>query len=184
MIVPIVAYGNEILSKEAEKLSKDFPKDKLEEILQNMKDTMENSGGVGIAAPQINQSIFVFIMKHFDIKSGEQFIKAYINPEIIEKSNYCMSSQEGCLSIPGITVHLYRPSKITVKYLDENFDEHEKELNGNTACIFQHEHDHLKGILTIDNLKKSKRKEHKQKLEDIKNGEIEVGYEMIFSKFK
>ena len=185
MVLPIVAYGNNILKEKAKPIAKSYSKEKLQQLIQNMKETVIEAGGVGLAAPQINESLSVFITFDFQKMAQEgddkKYFRTFINPEILESSRECISSVEGCLSIPKLRIHIYRPSKIKVKYLNENFEEQEEEVTDYYSCVFQHEHDHLKGTLITDHIKKKKKKKFEPTLQKIEEGTIEAGYEMIFS---
>lgn len=151
MILEIIKIENPILRIKSQEISKDFPE--LKEILTNMKDTLEQ-GGVGLAAPQIGLSIRIFIV---DLEcEGITLKQTFINPKIIEKKGLMLKDYEGCLSIPKINDLVPRPDMIRIKYLDENFDEHDEIYNGLEARVIQHEYDHLEGILFIDRLPKEK----------------------------
>ena len=169
-IKEIVKYGAEVLTKKIELLNKKELDENLTKGIKDLKNTLsETKTGIGLAAPQIGLSLPVFITMDFEgmekRESTDKLYKAYINPEIIEKSKECISSSEGCLSVPGIPlIHIYRPNKIKVKYLNEEYKEIEEELFAEFGCVFQHEYDHLQGKLIIDHLKKTKRKEIEKKL--------------------
>lgn len=116
-------------------------------LLATVKDT--NNPGVGIAAPQVGISKRLIIVQRFDRK-GEPF-KFYINPQIIEYSQECEEGPEGCLSVPDRSESVIRSKKIVVTYTDEKtFKTRRETVEGYTAVIFQHEIDHLEGILYID----------------------------------
>lgn len=144
MIYEIKTYGDPCLN-DTNKLIMDFGEN-TKQLLEDMLETMYNNNGVGLAAPQIgiNQQLFVL-----DIGDGPRKI---INPEIIELSEECNDSDEGCLSVPGIYKKVKRSNKIKVKYLNENGETIEEEMEGFLAKVFQHENDHLNGILFVERI--------------------------------
>jgi peptide deformylase len=192
MIYPIVAYGTEILRKKAADITDDYPN--LKEIIDSMWETMYASNGVGLAAPQINKSIRLFVMdstqifENIEEEEKEKYTdkpgtkKVFINPQIVELSGEEWSYNEGCLSIPKIREDIFRPQNVTVEYLDENFVAHQEIFNGITGRIIQHEYDHIEGKLFIDYLKPLKKKMLQGKLLDIAKGKTKVDYKMSFPK--
>ena len=184
MILPITAYGHPALRRETEEIDENYPK--LNELIENMFQTMYYSDGVGLAAPQVNLSIRLFVMDASplgdEFEEFKDFKKVFINPYIIEKSGNEWSFNEGCLSIPGIREDVKRPDKIVMEYFDENFEFYEITLEGIPARIVQHEYDHLEGILFTDLLPPIKKRLIKSKLANISKGKINVDYRMIFPK--
>jgi peptide deformylase len=194
MILPIVAYGNPVLRKVAEDITPDYPQ--LDKLIEDMWETMYASNGVGLAAPQINRSIRLFVMDSAQIfanrdeedKKEEPYpddpgIKqAFINPRIVEEHGDDWAYNEGCLSIPKIREDIYRAEEVTLSYQDEQFRQHTKTFNGITARIILHEYDHIEGKLFIDYLSPLKRKLMKRKLDDISKGNVRVDYRMLFGK--
>jgi peptide deformylase len=169
MIVPIIKYGSPILRKHSTDVTGE---DNPVQLSENLLDTLKKAGGIGLAAPQAGILKRVFVMdtsplidKNNDIEKYEQ---AFINPQIIWKNDDNIYYNEGCLSIPGINEDILRPGKIRVRYFDINFNIIEEELDGLIARIFQHEYDHLDGILFIDKLNPLKRKLLNGKLNKIK----------------
>ena len=190
MILPIVAYGSGILRKVAENIANDHPN--LEKILADMWDTMYHSSGVGLAAPQINKSIRLFVMDSIQIFEnmetdeernqypGDSGIKqVFINPQVVEVSQETWAYNEGCLSIPKIREDVERPKVVTLEYLDEHFNLQKNTFIGITARVILHEYDHLEGKLFIDYLSPLKRKLIKGKLLDISNLKTKTDYRMI-----
>jgi peptide deformylase len=110
------------------------------------------------------------------------FKKAFINPEILEESGEEWDFEEGCLSIPGIREDVTRYEKLTVRYFDEDWNEHIESYDGIAARIIQHEHDHLDGVLFTDYLNGFKRRLLKGKLNSISRGDVKVDYSMRFPK--
>lgn len=192
MILPIVAYGTPVLRKVAKDIDSSYPD--LQTLISNMWETLKNSNGVGLAAPQINKDIRLFLVDSaliFDNREEddeEKFPDApgirqvFINAKIINRTGDEWPYNEGCLSIPTIREDVMRPEEITIEYLDENFQPHTDTFNGITARIIQHEYDHIEGKLFIDYLKPLKKKLLQRKLSDISKGNVHVDYRMLFSK--
>lgn len=192
MILPIVAYGANILRKKAENITPDYPQ--LDKLIADLWETMYASNGVGLAAPQINKDIRLFVMDSAQIFEHQEedekgkypdepgVKKVFINPHIKELNGDDWSYNEGCLSIPKIREDIMRPEEIVIDYVDENFQPHTDIFNGLTARIIQHEYDHLEGKLFIDYLKPLKKKMLQGKLNDISKGKIKVDYKMTFLK--
>ena len=190
MILPIVAYGNPVLRKVADSISADYPK--LEKLLEDMWETMYESNGVGLAAPQINKSIRLFIIdtaqmfenmnederKEFDDSPGDKLV--FINAQIDELAGDEWAYNEGCLSIPKIREDIYRQESVTMTFDDENFQSHTRTFTGLTARVILHEYDHIEGKLFIDYISLLKRKLMKGKLNDITKGKVSVDYKMAF----
>ncbi|ASZ11496.1 peptide deformylase [Chitinophaga pendula] len=192
MILPIVAYGHPVLRKVCEDITPAYPN--LQTLIDNMWETMYASSGVGLAAPQINKPIRLFVVDSEQIINsleederaeyeGDNGIKqVFINAHIVETDGDDWPYNEGCLSIPKIREDVYRPETVTVRYVDENFEPHERTFSGITARVIFHEYDHIDGKLFIDHLKPLKRRMIKGKLEDITKGKIKVDYKMVFHK--
>lgn len=190
MILPIYAYGQPVLKKVAEDITPDYPG--LKELIENMWETMYQADGVGLAAPQIGLPIRLFVIdthpKEEDGKDGEKkapkhppIKKVFINAHKIEESGEPWAFEEGCLSIPDIRGDVERPEQIRLRYLDENFTEHEETFNGISARVVQHEYDHIDGILFTELLKPIKKQLVKRKLDKIRKGEIKADYRMKFA---
>ena len=154
MILPIYTYGQSVLRKEAEDITPDYPE--LKELINNMFETMVRAEGVGLAAPQVGLPIRVVTIT-LDPLADENpeykdFNRVYINPRILEVTGEEVAMDEGCLSLPGVHETVKRGSCIRVKYMDENFVEHEEVVEGFLARVMQHEFDHLDGTLFIDHI--------------------------------
>ena len=182
MVMPIVAYGDPVLKKMSEEIEKDYPN--LEGFIEDMFETMYDSSGVGLAAPQVGRSIRLFIIdgeKYSDEdESLRDFKRIFINPIIVEEEGKEWVFNEGCLSIPGIREDVKRKPHITLEYYDENFVLYEEEFDGVAARIIQHEYDHIEGVLFTDRINPLRRRLLKGKLHDIAKGNIEVDYKMKF----
>ncbi|WP_194850784.1 peptide deformylase [Nonlabens antarcticus] len=193
MILPIVAYGDPVLRKEAEDITTDYPK--LKEVIDNMWETMYNAAGVGLAAPQVGLPIRMFMVdtEPFsddpDLSSDEQkelagFKQAFINAQVVEETGEEWSFNEGCLSIPNVREDVFRPETVTIKYVDENFVEHQDTYTGLIARVVQHEYDHIEGILFTDKISSLKKRLIKSKLSNISKGKTNVDYRMRFPDVK
>jgi peptide deformylase len=187
MTLPIVAYGAAVLRKVSEPINKDYPN--LTKLIEDMWETMYDSNGVGLAAPQINRAIRLFVMDSKQIFENAEpgdatypdtpGIKAvFINAQILELSGNEWVYNEGCLSIPKIREDVSRHEKVTMKYMDENFVEHTATFDGMTARIILHEYDHIEGKLFIDYIKPLRKKMLQGKLNDIHKGKVRVDYKM------
>jgi len=193
MILPIVAYGDPVLRKVAVALDAAYPD--LEKLISNMKETMYNASGVGLAAPQIGKAIRLFLIdaspfaEDDDLSEEERtvlksFNRVFINPKILEEEGEEWLFNEGCLSIPEVREDVSRQPKITIEYQDENFTIHKETLEGLAARVFQHEYDHIEGILFTDKLSTLKKRIIKKKLENISKGKISADYRMRFPNAK
>lgn len=193
MILPIVAYGDPVLRKEAEEIDKDYSN--LDVLIENMFETMYEARGIGLAAPQIGKAIRLFVVDATPFEEDEDlseeertlaatFKKVFINAYIVEESGDEWAFNEGCLSIPDVREDVFRQPEITIEYLDENFKEHRETYSGIVARIIQHEYDHIEGILFTDKLSPLKKRLIKSKLTNISKGKINVDYRMRFPKAK
>ncbi len=186
MIYPIVAYGHPVLKKVAKEIDQDYPE--LKTLIADMFETMYESIGVGLAAPQINKSIRLLVIDadpyEPDYPEAAGFKKVFINPHLIKEEGEEWEFNEACLSVPGIAEFVMRKPKVTIKYLDENFVEHEEVYEGMLARIIQHEYDHLEGVLFVERVNSLKKMLLKNKLNDIIKGNVNVKYKMIFAPVK
>jgi len=186
MILPIVAFGSPILRKKCVDISPDYPE--LEMLLENMKETMHEAHGVGLAAPQINKSIRLFLIDTTpfvdDEEETEKVIvkQVFINARILEEVGEEWGFNEGCLSIPDVREDISRKPNITIEYFDENFEKHTDTYDGLTARVIQHEYDHIQGILFTDKISALRKRMIKGKLLDISKGKVDVSYKMRFPR--
>ena len=182
MILPIVAYGHPTLKLVAEPITKDYPE--LDKLLADMWETLAHSEGVGLAAPQVNKSIRLFVVDgnpfYPDYPDGKGFKKAFINAELLETFGDEVPFKEGCLSLPNIYEEVMRPDKIRIKYLDENFEEHEEVFEGVRSRIIQHEYEHLQGHVLVDDIAPLRKVLLQGKLKSIMDGKCDVDYRMVF----
>jgi peptide deformylase len=192
MILPIVAYGAPILRSVGRDIPPDYPG--LSQLVEDMWETMYYSSGVGLAAPQVDKNIRLFVVDSSQIFTNmeeegrgkypdEPGIKqVFINAHIRELNGKEWSYNEGCLSIPKIREDIVRHEEVTLQFVDENFQSKIQTFQGMTARVILHEYDHIEGKLFIDYLKPLKRKLLKNKLDDISKGRISVDYKMVFPK--
>ena len=175
MIYPILVFGSEILRRQCVDVN---PGTNVKQLVDDMFETMYNADGVGLAAPQIGKNIKILVIDFYDYVADEKKKKvAMINPIVTvdEKSNY-VEDFEGCLSLPGLKKKVLRRDKISVKYFDPDWNEHEESYEGFAARIVQHEYDHIYGKLFIDY---SETASISQQLKNIKNRRIQTGYQII-----
>jgi peptide deformylase len=188
MILPIVAYGASVLRKVCDPIESDYPN--IKGLIEDMWETMYESNGVGLAAPQINKHIRLFVVDSAQIFASAEpeddtypdapgIKKAFINAQIVELSGKVWIYNEGCLSIPKIREDVSRHENVTLSYMDEHFVEHTETFTGMTARVILHEYDHIEGKLFIDYVKPLKRKMLQGKLNDINKGKVRVDYKMI-----
>jgi len=192
MILPIVAYGSPVLRKVCKDISPDYPG--LNKLINDLWETMYNSKGVGLAAPQVNSDIRLFVIDSVQIINnlneeekkdypGDHGYKGvFVNAHLVAVNGEDWAYNEGCLSIPKIREDIFRQEKVTLDFVDENFQPHIKTFSGITARVILHEYDHTDGKLFIDYLKPLKRKLLKRKLDDITRGKVDVDYRMMFAK--
>jgi peptide deformylase len=192
MILPIVAYGAPVLRKMCKDIEADFPG--LDKLIEDMWETMYASNGVGLAAPQINRDIRLFVMDSVQIfenleedelglyPDGPGIKKVFINAHIVDLEGEEWAYNEGCLSIPKIREDVYRPETVVLEYLDQQFVSHTESFNGITARVILHEYDHIDGKLFIDYVKPLRKKLMQGKLNDINKRKIKVDYKMVFPK--
>lgn len=192
MILPIVAYGSPVLRKVCAEITPDYPN--LEKLIADMWETMYASNGVGLAAPQINKGIRLFVVDSTQIFQNQDnedkgkypdepgMKQVFINAHIKEFDGDDWTYNEGCLSIPKIREDVKRPEEVVLEFMDENFILHTERFIGITARVIQHEYDHIEGKLFIDYLKPLRKKMLQGKLNDISKGKIKMDYKMMLAK--
>ena len=185
MILPIVAYGSNVLRSQCKEIDSSYSN--LDQLIENMFETMYAASGVGLAAPQINKSIRLFIVDTSPFKDDESPYHVvckniFINPKITSITGESWSFSEGCLSIPEVREDVKRLSEITIEYFDKDFNKHTETYDGLNARVILHEYDHIEGILFTDKLSFLKKKTIKRKLSEISTGKIKVDYKMKFLK--
>ena len=183
-MLTIYLHGHPVLRKKANEVSADEPH--LQELVDEMFETMYNAEGVGLAAPQVNKSIRLFIvdLSLIDIKeeSDKNFKQVFINPVIAERVGEPTAYNEGCLSIPDIHEDIIRQPKIRIQYFDRDWNKHDEWLEGIPSRVCQHEYDHIEGILFVEHLSNLKKMILKRKLTDMTRGIVKANYKMIVGK--
>lgn len=179
MILPIYIYGNTVLRKVAQDINPDYPE--LPVLIANMFETLTESDGIGLAAPQIGKDIRVVVIDldvlSDDLPEYKGFRKAFINPHILEYDETEMKSmEEGCLSLPGIHETVKRPTRIHVKYQDSDFTEHDEWVEGYLARVMQHEFDHLEGKMFVDRISPMRKQLIRSKLKALLLGRYRCSY--------
>jgi peptide deformylase len=191
MIRPIVAYGDPVLKREADPIDLSGDTAWLQELIDDMYETLHNAHGVGLAAPQVGEPIRLFVTdasayadQEEDMEALREFKEVFINPEIEEEEGDEWDFEEGCLSLPGIREEVSRPPIVRIRYYDRDLQEKEKTFQGMAARIVQHEYDHIEGILFTDHLRPLKKRLLKRKLKNISEGKVDVDYRMRFPATK
>lgn len=181
MILPIYTFGQPVLRKVAEDITPEYPE--LQQLIQNMYETMERSEGIGLAAPQIGLAIRLVVIDlnvlSEDFPEYAGYKHAFINPHILEYDDTEKdTSEEGCLSLPGIHEKVVRPTRIRVSYLDEEYKEHDEWVDGYLARVMQHEFDHLEGKVFTDHLTGLRKTMVKGKLNQLIKGNFSCHYKV------
>lgn len=181
-ILPIVTYADPVLREKTTEITEDS--EQLQQLIDDMLETMNNANGVGLAAPQIGKSLRLFVadadpMIEDDSDEEKHGPMVFINPEITNRAGKIIEFEEGCLSLPYLTEVVKRPDHITITYLDRNFNKHELSIGGLLSRVIQHEYDHIEGILFFDHLGSFRKRLIKSKLQDIEEGNVEAEYPII-----
>lgn len=189
MILPIYPYGNPVLRAECEDITGDTPE--LQQLIEDMIETMHGASGIGLAAPQIGKNLHLFVVdishleEDYEKDEGQPFPElwknpiVFINPEITDESETLSDFEEGCLSIPDIREVVTRPTEVQIRFLDRHFKTHDWRVDRLLARVIQHEYDHIEGILFVDHLSAFKRRMLRRKLQEIARGNIETDYKML-----
>ncbi|ARA91817.1 peptide deformylase [Rhodothermaceae bacterium RA] len=179
MVLPIHVYGDPILRRPADPVEENGPE--LQQLIENMVETMHAASGIGLAAPQVGRTERLFVVDltpmadEIDEEVPPQPM-VFINPTITEESEETTEFEEGCLSIPEIREIVRRPERIRVEYRDRNFTPQVLEADGLLARVIQHELDHLDGILFVDHISAFRRQLLKRRLREMARGEVEADY--------
>lgn len=189
MILPIIAYGHTVLRTACTEVPVDFAG--LNKLVADMWQTLGDARGVGLAAPQVNQPLRLFIIESQStfaqlnkeeratlFPDGAGIRETFINPMITAVSEHTWEDEEGCLSIPGLWARVKRPWSITMEYLDAECQRQARTFTGLTARMIQHEYDHLDGRLYFDHLSPLQKKLLAAKLEKVRKGHYQAGYPM------
>jgi peptide deformylase len=179
MILPIYIYGQPVLRKVAEDIPVDYPE--LKQFLADMYETLDQSEGIGLAAPQVGRAVRVVVID-LDVLSEDMpeykgFRHAFINPHIVEyDESKTDSMEEGCLSLPAIHEKVTRPTRIRVQWLDDELQPHDEWVEGYLARVMQHEFDHLDGKMFVDRVSPLRRQLIQSKLRALMQGRYHCGY--------
>ena len=179
MLLPIYIYGQPVLRKVAEDITPDYPQ--LHDLIGDMWETLADSEGIGLAAPQIGKAIRLVVIDldvlSEDMPEYKDFRRVYINAHIVDYDDTTTtSSEEGCLSLPAIHEKVVRPSRIRVQWMDEQFQQHDEWIEGYLARVMQHEFDHLDGKMFIDRISPLRKQLIKSKLKALLQGRFRCGY--------
>lgn len=184
MVYPIIVYGSPVLRQVAKEIDRDYPE--LDQLIADMFETMYESDGMGLAAPQIGKSIRLFIMDLTPLEDEEpslkDFKKVFINAKIVEYGGEIWTMNEGCLSFPKLREDVDRKNRIRIQYYDENWKYHDQKFEGYKARVIQHEYDHINGVLFIDLISPLRKKLIKGKLNDITRCKVDVSYQIRYMK--
>ncbi len=184
MILPILIYGNPLLQKIATDIDKNYAG--LNVLIENIFDTMRKADGVGLAAPQVGILIRLFAIDASPMEEDDptlaEFIKVFINPQIIEEEGEEWLYKEGCLSVPTLREEVKRKPRVHIKYVDEKWVQHDEWFDGIRARIIQHEYDHLQGILFPDKLSPLKKRILRGKIVSISKCRFDAKYKIIKNK--
>jgi peptide deformylase len=180
MILPVYGYGQAVLKKKGKHIPEDYPD--LQELIDNMFETMYNADGVGLAAPQVGLSLRLFIVDTIQVldedKVEDGIKQAFINAKMIEEKGKMWTYEEGCLSIPNVRGDVDRQPEIKIRYQDRDFEWHEEYFDGVNARVIQHEYDHIEGVLFTEHLKPLRKRMVRRKLDKIRKGKARVDYPM------
>jgi peptide deformylase len=185
MVRPIYAYGEPCLRKEAEEVGENSAS--LQELIDDLIETMRGATGIGLAAPQVGRTERLFVIDLSPMadeaeRDGELIPPqpmVFINPELVEESEEECEFEEGCLSIPDIRELVVRSERVRVRFLDRDFRPREMDASGLLARVIQHEYDHLEGILFIDRISPFRRRLLRRRLRDMARGEVEADYPLV-----
>ena len=185
MVLPVYIYGQPVLRKVAAEIGKDY--EGLHDLIQNMKDTMYASDGIGIAAPQVGVSARIIYIDVDVLKDDFPELKdkrmVLINPVLtVDEQSPTVTREEGCLSLPGIHENVTRHTKVHLHWLDEDWNEHDEDIEGYLARVVQHEYDHLDGKLFIDHISPIRHSIIRGRLNNMIKGKTRVNYRVKFFK--
>lgn len=179
MILPIYIYGSKVLREETEDIDQTYPD--IKQLIEDMYETMYNSDGVGLAAPQIGKSISLIVIDGSPL--GDKFPECkdfkltLINPELeVIEDEAPVAREEGCLSLPGLNESVRRHEHVNLRWLDENFQPHEQEFRGFASRIIQHEFDHLCGEVFTDHIAPIRKQLIRKKLSNLSKGRVSCDY--------
>lgn len=182
MIRPIYVYGEAILREETETVTENT--EELQQLIDDMIETMHAAAGIGLAAPQVGRRERLFVvdltaMAEEAAREGETLPAqpmVFINPEIVWESEEACEFEEGCLSIPDLREIVVRPEQVRLQYLDRDFEPQERDVDGLLARVIQHEYDHLEGVLFVDRISPFRRRLMRRRLREMARGDVEADY--------
>ncbi len=182
MILPICVFGDEALRAETVPVEENT--EALQQLIDDMIETMRGASGIGLAAPQVGrrERLFVINLAHLADELAEEGVDlppqpmALVNPEILWESEATCDYEEGCLSIPDIQEVVARPERIRLRYLDRDFEAQEIEGADMLARVLQHEYDHLEGVLFTDRISPFRRRLLRRGLRALARGEAAADY--------
>ncbi len=185
MVLPIHLYGHDALRQETDPVEENT--EALQELIDNMIETMHNAAGIGLAAPQVGRDERLFVVDvtpmAAEMEEDDEPVPpqpmVFINPEIVEEGADEVEMEEGCLSIPEVREAVSRPKRIRVRYLDREFEEQELETGSVLARVVQHEYDHLEGVLFTDYLSSFRKRLLRKSLRKMTEGDIEAEYPLV-----
>jgi len=176
MIHPILLYGDKMLEQRSAQIPSNFPKSQLEELINDMFETMHKANGVGLSGIQIGIPFRIFIVEAHLEQEDFHFRDIFINPYIINEWGEKVKYPEGCLSVPQLTALIERHENVTLEWYDQDFNKRKENFDGYKARIIQHEYDHLEGKIYVERADKLWRKALEKPLELIKERKVEVTY--------
>ena len=179
MIYPIIMYGDPVLRQKAKEIEKGTD---VQQLVEDMYETMHNANGIGLAAPQIGKSIRLFVVDGTildDEPNMVDFKKVFINPILLEEKGSPWEYEEGCLSIPNIREKISRLEKVRIRYYDADWNLVEEQYDGLKARVIQHEYDHIEGKMFVDYLTPLRKRLLKGKLADISKGKVDTEYRIM-----
>ena len=179
MVLPVYIYGHPLLRKTAVEIDQNY--EGLNELIQNMKETMYATDGIGIAAPQVGKSIRLIYIdvdvladKFPELKDRRMVL---INPTLtIDETSPTVTREEGCLSVPDVHENVTRHSRIHLNWFDENWQEHNEDIEGFLARVIQHEYDHLEGHVFTDHISAIRKQMIRNKLNNMVKGKVDCDY--------
>lgn len=178
MILPIHVYGSPVLQRPTVEVQENTPE--LQELIDNMIETMHGATGIGLAAPQVGRTERMFVVDLSPLAEENPELPqeplVFINPEITEESSMEEEFEEGCLSLPDLREYVARPDGISISFLDREFNEQHLEADGMLARVILHEYDHLDGVLFIDHISSFKRRLMKRRLKEMTKGKVQADY--------
>lgn len=170
MRLPIYYYGHPVLRKHCAPIEEIT--DEIRKLAQDMIDTMDQSDGIGLAAPQVGYPLRLFVCRNYIFGEDKNWTlsppKVYINPKLSSPSDRLLTDVEGCLSFPKLRLEIDRPDFIVVEAMDIHGQLFREEVEGYNARVRMHENDHINGVLFIDRIDAGRRKEIDPMLREIK----------------